>query len=57
MGKGHGLREIPEDVYKFILQEQNKVKNEKGVSRWPFAEVIYDLLRELQKIRGGKKWP
>lgn len=55
MGKGHGLREIPEDIYRFILQEQNKVKNEKGVSRWPFAEVIYDLLRELKDIREGKK--
>lgn len=55
MGTGYGLKEIPEDVYKFVLKEQNKLKNERGVSRLPFADVIYDLLRELQKIRESKK--
>lgn len=55
MGTGYALKEIPEEVYKFVLKEQNKIKNELGKTRYSFDLVVYKLLLELKEIREGKK--
>lgn len=55
MGKGYALKEIPEDLRWFIIDEQNKIKKQTGNNRYPLELVVYKLLQELKDIREGKK--
>lgn len=55
MGKGYGLKEIPEDLRIFIIKEQNKMKEATGNNRYPFEMAVYTLLRELKEIKEGGK--
>ena len=43
---GYCLKQLPVDVFKFIIAEQGKIKTEKGVNQYSFERVIIKLLRE-----------
>lgn len=43
---GYCLKQLPADVFKFVIAEQGKIKTEKGVNQYSFERVIIKLLRE-----------
>lgn len=55
MGKGFALQNIPDDLRKWIILEQNKIKLETDNNRYPLEKVVYRLLQELKDIREGGK--
>lgn len=52
---GYNLKNIPPDIYKFVLQEQNKMKVERNTNTFSFESAIYKLLRELRRCREENK--
>jgi hypothetical protein len=51
------LKQVPDDVLKFILKEQKILKDKKGVRVYGIDLTIYHLLRELRNCRAGEKTP
>lgn len=51
----HTLKGIPDDVLKFILEEQKKIKEKKGVRVYSMDLTVYHLLRELRACRKGEQ--
>lgn len=49
--KKYLLRNIPEDIFKFILREQNKIKEHKGISQYSLEQTVYGILRESEKYK------
>ncbi len=49
--KTYLLRNIPQDIFKFILKEQNRIKEHKGVSQYSLEQTVYGLLRESDKYK------
>jgi len=45
------LKRIPADVFKFVQQEQNKIKEEKGLLQYSVSSTIYKMLRDYKKCR------
>lgn len=43
---GYGLKKIPQDIFKFVIHHQNKLKADRGTNKISFEIVIYKLLRE-----------
>lgn len=43
---GYGLKKIPQDIYRFILNEQNKLKQQRGTNSFSFETTVYSLMRE-----------
>lgn len=46
---GYGFHDIPADVFKFVREEQDRIKKEKGTNQFSFACTVYRLLREHKK--------
>jgi hypothetical protein len=53
----HTLKDIPDDIIKFILEEQEKIKEKKGVRVYSMDLTVYHLLRELRACRKGEILP
>jgi len=47
----YNLKRIPSDIFKFVLEEQNKIKEEKGTNQFSFECTIYKMLREFKNLR------
>lgn len=45
------LRDIPEDVFKIILDEQAKEKQSRGIGQWSLEKTVYKLIKECAKCR------
>jgi len=43
---GYTFKKIPQDIYKFILSKQNKLKQQRGTNKFSFETAAYALLRE-----------
>ena len=52
---GYGLKKIPSDIYKFILDEQLQMKKERGTNKLSFETVIYKMLRDYKRCREENK--
>lgn len=51
---GYGLKKIPPDIFRFIMQEQTRIKEERGTNQYSFECVVYKLLREHPKFNDFK---
>lgn len=51
ISKKYLLRNIPLDIFKFILVEQNKIKEHKNISQYSLEQTVYGLLRETEKFK------
>lgn len=51
----HTLLKIPKDVLDFILSEQRRIKEKKGVRVYSIDLTVYHLLRELKACRKGEE--
>lgn len=51
MAKSYLLQEIPGDVYKIILQEQNKIKERKGTSQFSIERTIYHIIKKYDRCK------
>lgn len=40
------LIDFPDDIKKFVIKKQNKIKEEKCITQYSLQKVIYNLLRE-----------
>ena len=49
------LKAIPADIYKIILKEQNKIKEEKNKSVYSIESTIYYIIKEFDKCLRAKK--
>lgn len=45
------LRDIPEDIKKFLIKTQCQIKVEKGISQFSLENTIYKLIRESPKFK------
>lgn len=52
---GYGLKKIPRDIYKFIIQRQNKMKDQRGTNKLAFELAVYTLLKEHPDFSEFKK--
>lgn len=43
------LNSIPDDVFKFVQEEQNKIKRERGILQYSFGRTIFKMLRDYKK--------
>lgn len=43
------LKQIPQDLMKFILQKQDDIKKKKGVLNYSQELTVYQLLREVMQ--------
>jgi hypothetical protein len=48
---GASIPEIPPDIYKFIQQEQGKVKERRGNSQFSIGQTIVKMLKDYKKCR------
>lgn len=48
--KGYGLKKIPQDIFKFLIEQQNKIKETHGTNKYSFECTIYKILREHPKF-------
>jgi hypothetical protein len=48
--KGYGLKNIPPDVFKFIIEQQNAIKELHGTNKYSFECTLYKILREHPKF-------
>lgn len=49
------LKSIPADVYKIILREQNKIKEEKNKTVYSMESTIYHIIKEFDECLRAKK--
>lgn len=52
---GYGLKKIPQEIYRFILFEQNRLKQQRGTNSFSFETTVYSILREHPKFIEFKK--
>lgn len=45
------LKKIPADVFKFVQQEQNRIKAQRGILQYSLSETIYKMLRDYKKCK------
>jgi hypothetical protein len=45
------LRDLPEDVKKYILQVQGETKSKKGISQYSQEKTIIQIIREHKMAR------
>jgi len=48
---GYGLKNIPADLYRFIRDEQDRIKKERGTNKYSFESTIYKMLRDYKRCR------
>lgn len=53
---GYGLKKIPQDIFKFVIQQQGKLKAERGTNKLSFESVVYKLIREHPKFPEFKEY-
>lgn len=51
---GYTLKKIPPEIFKFILDEQNRLKRERCTNKFSFETTIYKLLREYMQARAAQ---
>lgn len=47
--KSYLLQEIPSDVYKILIREQNKIKEKKGTSQFSIERTIYHIIKKYDR--------
>jgi len=52
---GYCLNNIPQDIYKFIIHEQGKIKEQRGTNKFSAETTLYILLREHPRFIEFKK--
>lgn len=52
---GYGLKKIPADLYRFIREEQDRIKREHGTNKYSFESTIYKMLRDYKRCREENK--
>jgi hypothetical protein len=45
------LKQVPDDLYKEILAEQEKIKIKKDVRVYSIDQTVYHMLKELLSLR------
>lgn len=53
--KTYSFRSMPQDVYRIVLKEQNRIKEEKSRSQYSLELTIYHIIREFEKCRENPK--
>lgn len=53
---GYGLKQIPPDVFRMIMEEQTKIKKERGTNKYSFESTIYKMLRDYARCREENKF-
>jgi len=48
------LREFPEDVRKYLLKIQGKIKADKGICQYSLSQTVYKVVREHQQLKTKK---
>ncbi|HET6255861.1 MAG TPA: hypothetical protein VFE32_17420 [Puia sp.] len=51
------LKNVPDDVFELLVHEQTRIKLEKRTGKFGIEQVVYKLLRALNKISGMKRRP
>lgn len=49
------LKEIPEDVLKYILQSQGSIKAERKIGQFSMESTVYKIIREHKELNIKKK--
>jgi len=49
------LKEVPEDVFLFLLKEQNKIKEQKRVSQFSLERTLYTVIRSTDDFKKCKE--
>lgn len=49
------LTDIPADIYKFIQEEQAKIKIDKGINQYSMPATVYKMLRDYKRCREENK--
>ena len=55
MAKTYMLKQIPEDVFKIVQQEQNGIKEKRGTNSFSFESTIYKMIRDYERCRKETK--
>jgi len=45
------LKNIPEDIYLFLLKEQNRHKEQKQTNQYSMERTIYGFIRESKQFK------
>lgn len=45
------LRKIPPEVYKFLLLEQSKEKNARGIGMYSLESTVYKIIKDYMRCR------
>lgn len=51
MARAITLKNIPEDVFKILLDEQSKEKQAKGIGMWSLEKTVYKMIKECARCR------
>lgn len=51
MAKSYTLKQIPNDVFKIILKEQNQIKEKNGIGKYSFESTIYKMIKDYDRCR------
>lgn len=45
------LKDVPDDIYMFLLKEQNRIKEKKRISQYSLESTLYGIIRENDKFK------
>lgn len=48
------LNNVPEEIYTFLLKEQNKVKEKRKISQFSIEQIIYCIIRSTEDFKKCK---
>lgn len=51
MAKTYLLKNIPKEVYKIVIREQNLVKEQRGTNSFSFESALYKMIKDYDKCR------
>jgi hypothetical protein len=49
------LRNIPEDIFLFLLKEQNRIKESRRLSQFSLERTIYGIIKDCEKFKNTKE--
>lgn len=49
-GRSLSLKNVPDDVFEFLIHQQTRIKLEKGTGKFGLDQVIYKILRAVTKL-------
>lgn len=52
---GYCLKNIPSDVFKFVIDEQTRLKKERGTNKYSFETTMYKMLRDYKRCKEENK--